>query len=223
MLLEEVFTIANSLTIHCVTKPKTFLQIWDCLLTLPPSWRAGGHWETAAAQETQVSAAHRIQVTASLLLPTWAEVCTWQQSCGQSVFTPTDVSWWTNDMEHLFQQNSCSCFFPPLLLIDLLAKCWLWNGDPPLVMCPGNKTHYFWAFLLQFLLFFGDFLRIHKEQSNKVLWRMCFSVSYFIRDFVLFILQCKYKHLGWFQLMISFLLKISQLRMGWKREKQFWW
>lgn len=150
-------------------KTKTFLQIWDYLLTLLPSWQVGSHWETAAAQETQVSAAHRIQVTANLLLPTWAEVCTWQQSRGQPVFTHTDVSWWTSDMKHLFQQNCCSGFFPVLLSIDLLAKCCLQNGDTPLVMCPGNKTDCFCALLLQLLLFFGDFLCIHKEQCNKVL------------------------------------------------------
>lgn len=132
MLLEKVFTIANSRTIHCVTKPKTFLQIWDCLLTLLPSWQVGSHWETAAAQETQVSAAHRIQVTASLLLPTWAEVCTWQQSRGQSVFTPTDVSWWTNDMKHLFQLNCCSYFFSSLALDRFTCKMLLMARWPSL-------------------------------------------------------------------------------------------
>lgn len=48
--------------------------------------------------------------------------------------------------------------FPPLLSIDLLAKCCLQNGESSLVMCPGNKTHCFCALLLQFLLFFGDFV-----------------------------------------------------------------
>lgn len=117
------------------------------------------------------------------------------------------------------KKQNCSCFFSPLPSMVLLAKWCLRKGDTPLVMCPGNKTHCFCALLLQFLLFFGDFLCIHKEQSNKVLWTMCFSVSYFVRDLVLFILQCKHKHLGWFQLMISLLLKISKLKMTWKREK----
>lgn len=66
-------------------KNKTLLQIWDSLLISLPSWQVGGHWETAAAQETQVSAVHRIQVTKSLLLSFLGQkiaLVTWQNSLG---------------------------------------------------------------------------------------------------------------------------------------------
>lgn len=82
----------------------------------------------------------------------------WQNSLGQSVFKHTDVSWWMDDMKHLFQllttklnKTAAVAFFLPcsqyIYLQNIVYSKEWW---PSLIMCLGSRTAVFVPFFFSF-------------------------------------------------------------------------